>query len=81
VNSSEKNFIIQLLNANYDVIAEQFNKAAYKFDYLEAGNYYVRVIIDSNGNGVWDQGNFKENILPERIILTKVRFHLSKIGR
>lgn len=78
VNSSEKNFIIQLLNANYDVIAEQFNKAAYKFDYLEAGNYYVRVIIDSNGNGVWDQGNFKENILPERIIFNKSEIPLKQ---
>jgi hypothetical protein len=75
VNTNEKNFIIQLLNATYDVVAEQYNRAAYRFDYLDAGNYYIRVIIDSNGNGVWDQGNFKENILPERII-----FHKSEIA-
>jgi hypothetical protein len=71
ITTNEKKFIIQLLNSNYAVVNEQYNTASYRFDYLEAGNYFVRVIIDSNGNGVWDQGNFKENTLPEKVIFLK----------
>jgi hypothetical protein len=71
ITTNEKNFIIQLLNSNYDVVKELRNSSSYRFDYLEAGNYFVRVIIDSNENGLWDQGNFTEKILPERIIFNK----------
>ncbi|MDO1446246.1 Ig-like domain-containing protein [Rhodocytophaga aerolata] len=71
INTREKNFIIQLLNANYDVVEEQRNISTYSFNYLQAGTYFLRVIIDSNGNGRWDQGNFTEKILPERILYNK----------
>lgn len=35
--------------------------------YLEAGEYYVRVFIDSNQNGVWDGGDIEKRILPEQM--------------
>jgi uncharacterized protein (DUF2141 family) len=71
ITTNEKNFIIQLLNSSNDVVMEQRNISTYRFDYLEAGTYLIRVIIDSNGNGRWDQGNFVEKTLPERIIYNK----------
>jgi hypothetical protein len=71
ITTSEKNFIIQLLNSSNNVVDEQHNKSSFRFDYLDAGSYLIRVIIDENGNGIWDQGNFKENKLPEDIIFIK----------
>jgi hypothetical protein len=71
ITTSEKNFIIQLLNSSNNVVDEQRNKSSFRFDYLDAGSYLIRVIIDENGNGIWDQGNFKENKLPEDIIFIK----------
>lgn len=68
VSTDENNFIIQLLNASYDVVEEKLNIGTYRFDYLEAGTYFIRIIIDSNGNGIWDQGNFSQKLLPEKVI-------------
>ena len=32
---------------------------------INPGNYYLRLIDDSNGNGLWDTGNFDLQLLPE----------------
>jgi hypothetical protein len=33
---------------------------------LKPGNYFVRVLFDTNKNGVWDTGNFLKKIQPEK---------------
>ena len=38
------------------------------FDYITPGNYYIRVIFDSNSNGRWDTGSFLERTQPEEIV-------------
>lgn len=35
---------------------------------FEPGEYEVRILYDSNQNGKWDPGNYKERIQPERAI-------------
>ena len=35
---------------------------------ISPGNYYVRLILDENGNGRWDAGNYEERRQPERVI-------------
>jgi hypothetical protein len=63
------NFIVQLLEASsLKILAEIRNQTAYKFIYLNAGDYLIRVIIDENNNGIWDQGNLLERRLPERVM-------------
>ncbi len=37
------------------------------FEYLKPGNYIVKAILDSNGNGRWDPGNLLEKIQPEKV--------------
>lgn len=37
------------------------------FYFLNPGKYYVRLINDTNGNGVWDTGNFEKGIQPEEV--------------
>ncbi len=37
------------------------------FFYLKPGKAYLRVFIDSNGNGVWDTGDYAEHRQPEKV--------------
>jgi hypothetical protein len=37
------------------------------FPNLKPGKYYLRYIADTNGNGKWDTGNYKEKLQPEQV--------------
>ena len=37
------------------------------FYFLNPGKYYVRLINDSNGNGIWDTGNYQKGLQPEEV--------------
>ncbi|QHT67906.1 Ig-like domain-containing protein [Rhodocytophaga rosea] len=78
VNTTEKKFIVQLIDAESKVMDEQKNIQKYRFDYLAAGKYRIRVIIDSNGNGKWDQGNFNEKRQPESIVFSQEEINLKE---
>jgi hypothetical protein len=68
IKTNAPNVVIQLLNSgNLEVTAEVRNQYTYKFNYLDAGDYLIRVIIDSNNNGKWDQGSFADRRQPEDI--------------
>ncbi len=61
--------VVQLLNRSSKVIA---SKRADKdgradFFYLRAGEYYMRCFIDSNGNGIWDTGDYAKGRQPEDV--------------
>jgi hypothetical protein len=66
----ENNFIVQLLSENLDVIREDFIKfnKNITYNYLPAGKYRVRVIVDANNNKRWDSGDFLSRQQPEKII-------------
>jgi uncharacterized protein (DUF2141 family) len=38
-----------------------------EFYYIAAGSYYMRAIIDRNHNGVWDTGDYYNDIQPEEV--------------
>lgn len=38
------------------------------FDFLAAGKYRIRAILDTNGNGKWDTGLYLKGIQPEDIV-------------
>jgi len=42
-------------------------------DYFRPGEYELRVLIDENNNGVWDAGNYKLKIQPEKAIPVKAK--------
>lgn len=54
------------------------------FYYLNPGKYAARLVNDTNGNGVWDTGNYELGIPPEevyyywQILELKVRFELQQ---
>ena len=66
-NSPEEAFL-QLLDKNdVSVMQTPVVKGKGSFLFVKPGEYFLRLIDDRNGNGVWDTGNFKEKIEPERV--------------
>lgn len=64
--------IIQILDAKkLNVIDYQVFKDKFDFPQLLPGLYKLRIIEDLNNNGYWDTANFDQNILPEKIIISK----------
>lgn len=61
--------IVQLTNEQGEVQAEKFSSKAEPIDfrYLDPNKYYLRVVVDTNGNQKWDPGSFLHNRQPERI--------------
>jgi hypothetical protein len=67
VETTQENFIIQLLNEKYEVEKEIRNQRKFRFEDVIAGKKFIRVLIDENGDNQWSKGSFKENIAPEKI--------------
>ena len=63
-------YIIELLNNN-KVVRRKENPTKgnnYRFELLDAGKYFVRLIEDANENKLWDTGNYLKSIQPEKVI-------------
>ncbi|MDY0780617.1 Ig-like domain-containing protein [Tenacibaculum sp. IB213877] len=66
---TESPVIIQLLDKNKVIRTDYVtNPRIVEFTLLEPKEYTIRAIIDTNGNKVWDTGNFLQKIQPERIV-------------
>ena len=60
--------IVQLLNGSEAVVKEmKAENNSVKFRYVTPGKYYLRAFVDSNGNGVWDTGDYDANRQPEAV--------------
>lgn len=60
--------IVQLLNGQDDVVmTSPATDGTAEFYYITPGTYYLRAIIDSNGNGVWDTGDYFADCQPEDV--------------
>lgn len=68
ITTDAPHFIIQLLNNQGNVIRELYNIKNYTFNNLDAGNYKVRMIIDTNNNKRHDVGNILTRTPSESII-------------
>ena len=61
--------IVQLTDEKGEMKYEQFAAESKIFDfrYIATGNYYLKIIFDTNGNQKWDSGNYLKRQQPERI--------------
>ena len=50
------------------------------FEDLKPGNYFLRYIEDTNGNGIWDTGNYAENRQPEKVYYYNATLTVTKYG-
>ena len=62
-------FVIQLLDGKGNVIQTDILRHSETIIYpnLLAGSYKIKAIEDRNGNGVWDTGNYRKKLQPERV--------------
>ncbi|MBT8313734.1 MAG: Ig-like domain-containing protein [Maribacter sp.] len=72
IESAEENYplLVQLTDEKGETKQEVYaiEPQTFEFNNIEPSKYRVRVIIDSNGNGLWDTGNYLKRIQPERVI-------------
>ena len=67
ITTNAENFLIQLLSVpDLKVISQLRNQAEYTFPGIDPGVYFIRVIEDTNNNGVWETGNIFTRTPPER---------------
>lgn len=71
INTKVKNYIVQLLNKENNVVREDFNRNRIDYKELDLGKYSIRIIDDENNNKRWDTGNYKTRKQPERIEVYK----------
>ena len=55
-----------------------FKDGRVTFDYLNEGTYMIRAIMDRNGNGKWDTGNYLKRIQPEEIKYLPLDFKIKR---
>ncbi|WP_375563249.1 Ig-like domain-containing protein [Bernardetia sp. OM2101] len=61
------NFIIEVIDDKGKVEQTIQNQRKYRFENLSTGKKTMRVLVDANGNGKWDNGDFEKRILPEPV--------------
>ena len=60
--------VVQLLNSSDAAVRQaKAEEGTAEFNYLTPGKYYIRAFVDSNGNGIWDTGNFDEDRQAEAV--------------
>lgn len=60
--------IVQLLKSDGGVLSSQkIEQGRCTFYFIRPAKYYLRVIIDKNGNGVWDTGELASGLQPEQV--------------
>ena len=61
--------IIQLTDEKGEVKAEKYTTKPETIDFLnlQPNTYFIRVIYDTNGNGIYDTGNYLKKIQPEKV--------------
>jgi len=58
--------VVQLLDTQDRVVKSNVaSGGTAEFFYIKPGTYYMRMFIDSNGNGVWDTGDYAARRQPE----------------
>lgn len=70
INSDyQEPLILHLLDQRKKLLRKVVLKEnAHIFEHLKAGEYKLKLIIDRNGNGQWDTGNYLEGLQPEKVI-------------
>ncbi len=71
INTAYPRYTVQLIDKDFKVIETQKSSesAQYVFRNVVPGDYSIRVLIDTDQNGVWDPGNINESRLPEPVRL------------
>lgn len=67
VNVRDGAFVELLASGEKVVRTVPVSNGAFELINVTPGTYYLRLTIDSNGNGKWDTGNYSEHLQPEEV--------------
>ncbi|WP_294736611.1 Ig-like domain-containing protein [uncultured Flavobacterium sp.] len=69
-NANRFPLILQITNLKEEVIEEYYSEGETKinFDTILPDKYLLRVIYDTNKNGIWDTGSYLKKTQPEQVI-------------
>ena len=60
--------ILQLMSASDAIVKEaRAEKSVATFRYVKPGKYYLRALVDLNGNGIWDTGDYDQDLQAEAV--------------
>lgn len=74
LNYPKDNFILELLDQNLTIV-KSIKTKQFVFDKLDPQEYTIRVRIDENNDGIYEQGSYERKTIPEKIV-----FHNEKIN-
>jgi len=69
ITTDVESFNLQLVDTKGNVKHENWNKKEVSFAKVKPDNYTIRVLIDSDKDGTWTQGNLLKDVPPEDIYL------------
>lgn len=73
------NAFVELLNSNDQVVdTASVVKGSAVFENVKPGTYYARMVLDVNGNGKWDTGNYALHQQPEDVFYYPKKLVLKK---
>jgi len=69
VPEPNKHYLLQVTNEQKQVISQHpiQRDTTLSFKNYRAGKYFLRVVYDNNGNGIWDTGRVSKGLQPEQI--------------
>ena len=68
---------VELLNSNGIPVRKSIVENGYaRFMDLTENKFFARIILDANGNGHWDSGNYEEKRQPERVFYSMKQFEV-----
>jgi len=76
ITTSAPSYFLQLLDDKYNPILTLKNPKKYELNYLAPGNYYLRILVDANNNGKWDNTDLTKLIQAEPVIFYKEKISL-----
>ena len=62
-------YFFQLLDKNFRVVEELRNPTSYTFRGIRPDTYQLRILVDRNNDGIWQDGNVLLNQEPEPVLL------------
>lgn len=78
VNVKDKAFIELLDPQDRIVRVEKVKAGVATFDNLLPHTYYLRLVLDTNDNGMWDTGNYLNHLQPEEVYYYPKRLKVRK---
>lgn len=70
--------ILQLMDEKENVFRQSYvqKDTTLNYEYLSPGIYRLKIIVDENGNGKWDTGNYLKHIQPEKVFYNPTKINV-----